>query len=121
MEATKENKVGEIIEVEVTKEAVFKDLSKTDRTQHKLHFKIVSLFVESKENKETGSVKLDTDDIYDITIRCIEQLLIIDKDFTESDKIEFLNDSGAIFRFGFWLLGEKITPFFSTLTGSSKK
>jgi hypothetical protein len=122
MEATKKNKVGDVIEVEVTKEAVFKALSKTDRSQHKLHFKIVSLYIDSKENKETGNVKLDTDDIYDITVRCINQLLVVDgKDFTEGDKVEFLNDSGAIFTFGYWLLAEKITPFFSTLMGSSRK
>ena len=122
MEATKENKVGDIIEIEVTKEAVFKELSKTDRSQHKLHFKIVSLFIDSKTNEETGNIKLDTDDIYDITVRCINQLLIVDgKSFTDGDKTEFLNDSGSIFSFGYWLLGDKITPFFSTLMDSSKK
>jgi hypothetical protein len=31
------------------------------------------------------------------------------------DKKEVLNDSGALFEFGYWLVAEKIVPFFQIL------
>lgn len=97
----------------VTKTATFKELSRTDRAQHKLHFKIISIF-EHFGAKEGGEIKLDPDGMYDLSVKAINTLLITDKTtFTDQDKAEFLNDSGAIFDFGFWLLGEKIAPFFS--------
>jgi hypothetical protein len=103
------------IEDIVTKTATFKELCRTDKPQHKLHFKIVSIF-EHFGVKESGAenIKLDSDGLYDLTVKAINTLLIPDEKFTVQDKAEFLNDSAAIFTFGFWLLGEKIAPFFST-------
>jgi hypothetical protein len=103
---------------QVTKTATFKELSRTDRDQHKLHFKIVALFtggnIEREEDEKAGTT-LESDDIYDLTVKCIKKLLIIDENFTAQNREEFLTDSGAIMNFGFWLLGEKIAPFFSIL------
>lgn len=98
-----------------SKTATFNELSRTEKEQHKLHFKIVSLFTNAEKDEETGKINLDSDTIYDLTIKSIKQLLVINPSFTAQDKVEFLNDSGAIFNFGYWMLGEKVTPFFSTL------
>lgn len=100
------------VDGEVTKTAIFKELSRTDKLQHKLHFKIISLL----ENFEGGTeqVKFDTDAVYDLTVKSINTLLIADQTFTVQDKTEFLNDSQAIMKFGLWILGEKIAPFFQT-------
>ena len=100
------------IEGPVTKVATFKELSRTDRSQHKLHFKIIAIFEHFKAGDD-GNIKIDSDGVYDLSVKAINTLLVTDKDFTDQDKAEFLNDSAAIFDFGFWLLGEKITPFFS--------
>lgn len=98
----------------VTKVATFKELSRTDKAQHKLHFKIVAIFEHFGAKDEGADMKIDSDGVYDLTVKAINTLLIADPDFTVQDKAEFLNDSAAIFGFGFWLLGEKIAPFFST-------
>jgi|SRR4051812_32595103 hypothetical protein len=100
------------IEGVVTKTATFKELSRTDKLQHKLHFKIIAIF-EHFGVKEGEDVKIDSDGVYDLTVKAINTLLIPDPEFTVQDKAEFLNDSAAIFDFGFWLLGNKIAPFFS--------
>lgn len=109
------------LEEPVTKFATFKELSRTDKSQHKLHFSIVGIF-EHFGAKEGEEIKIDSDGLYDLTIKAIKTLLITDKsDFTDADKTEFMNDSGAIFDFGMWLLGNKIAPFFSTFNKTSKK
>jgi len=102
----------------VTKTATFKELSRTDRNQHKLHFKIIAIFeafgVNADDDSDGTKFKIDSDGVYDLTVKAIKTLLIEDPQFTVQDKTELLNDSGAIFEFGMWLLGEKIVPFFST-------
>lgn len=112
--------VGAWVEEPISKKATFKSLSRTDRSQHKLHFKIISIF-EHFGAKEGEQMKIDSDGVYELSVKAIETLLITDKEFTDQDKIEFLNDSAAIFEFGFWLLGEKIAPFFSTFSKKSPK
>jgi hypothetical protein len=102
---------------EIIKTATFKELDPNDKEQHKLHFKIVSIF-ENFGEKEIGDdgnpkVTINSDGIYDLTVKAIKTLLLPDENFTVQDKSEFLNDSGALFDFAFWLLPEKITPFFS--------
>src|ERR1700693_5556449 len=97
------NDTTEFEEKSVSKNATFKELSRTDKEQHKLHFKIISLFVDS-EKKNNGSIKLNSDEIYDLTCEMIEKLLLIDNNFTVQDKAELLKDSGALFTFGYWLL-----------------
>jgi hypothetical protein len=102
----------------IIKTATFKELSRTDRTQHKLHFKIISLFTGNPQNEdddEKEKTLFDSDVVYDLTVKCIKKLLVVDEKFTATDKEEFLNDSGAIINFGLWYLSNKITPFFSEL------
>lgn len=107
---------GKWVEKEVKKTATFKDLSRTDRDQHKLHFKIIGVMKQgAKEDGEPGRVEIDSDALYDLTAKAIKTLLEVNEDFNVQDKNEFLADSGAIFNFGLWLLKEKITPFFSKL------
>jgi hypothetical protein len=104
------------IEVEKTKIATFKELNKLDRTQHKLHFKIMSLFEGLEKSKdEADSVGISSDGLYDITIKAINILLTPDENFTEMDKNEWLNDSLSLLNFGLWLFKEKFAPFFSRL------
>jgi hypothetical protein len=102
-------------QVEVKKTATFKELDRLDKSQHKLQFKLVTLF---KMNVEEDDPEISSDALYDITVKFINQMLIIDKDFNSGDKTEFLQDSGAIFNFGTWLLKDKFTDFFLILTGT---
>ena len=99
--------------IEVSKIATFKELSRVARDQHKLHFMLTSLF--NKVEDEDEGFKIDSDSLYDLTVKAIKTLLILNGDFTESDKAEFLNDSGAILNFALWAVKAKFTPFFSTL------
>lgn len=100
---------------EVTKTAKFRELNRTDRTQHKLHFKLIAIFEQFGvvEEGDEGKMKIDSDGVYDLSVKAIRTLLIPDAEFTEADKTEFLNDSAAIINFGMWALSEKFTPFFS--------
>jgi hypothetical protein len=110
------------VEAPITKIATFKELSRTDKSQHKLHFKIIAIFEhfgvkEEDTDGENLQVKIDSDGVYDLTVKAINTLIIPDPSFTMQDKAELLNDSAGIFQFGFWLLGEKIAPFFSKFNG----
>ena len=102
---------GVWIDEEITKTATFKELNRVDRSQHKLHFKMMTVF-EGFGVDEEGRFKLDSDALYDLTVKAIKLLITIDAEFTETDKTEFLNDSGAILSFGTWVFKEKFTPFF---------
>jgi hypothetical protein len=101
---------------EVIKKATFKELSRTDASQHKLQFSLMSMALYSKSDDDKFSI--DGDALYNITIKSINALLITDDKFDEKDKAQFLNDSKALINFGTWFLGEKITPFFSKLMSS---
>lgn len=94
----------------VTKKVKFYELNQVDRRQHKLHFMIISLFDSTSESEE---LRLSTDKLYDITVKFIKTLLIKDDSMQEIEEQELLNDSSALLSLGFWLLENKITPFFS--------
>jgi hypothetical protein len=102
----------------VTKTATFKELDRRDKEQHKLHFKLIAIFenfgVSKEDNIDGAKIKIDSDGVYDLTVKGIKTLLICNEQFTVQDKAEFLTDSGAILQFGLWALGEKFAPFFST-------
>jgi|ERR1044072_2672347 hypothetical protein len=102
------------VEEPIEKTAWFKELSRTDKSQHKLHFKILAIFENfGVKGADIDNIKIDSDGVYELSVKAINTLLLVDDKFTETDKQEFLNDSAAIFDFGFWLLGQKIAPFFS--------
>jgi len=104
---------NETVETIISKTATFKELSRTDKSQHKLHFKLMSLFEGlEKEKGEENSVGISTDGLYDITVKAINILFVPSDGFTELDKKEFLNDSVALLEFGLWLFKEKFSPFF---------
>ena len=105
---------GEVVEVEKKKVAIFKELNKLDKLQHKLHFKIMSLFEGlEKSNDESDSLGISSDGLYDITVKAINILLITNENFTDMDKQEWLHDSLSLLQFGLWLFKEKFSPFFS--------
>jgi len=121
-------------------EAHFKELSRIDKSQHKLHMLITQTFrkftftkVERKENEPLPQpidgepltedqlkfkIKMELDDeaIYDLTCAFIKTMSILDKEhFDEQCQSEILADSGALYKFGMWLLTEKAAPFFQSL------
>lgn len=103
----------------VTKTALFKELDKTDRDQHKLHFKLTSitgmLDIKKDEERDPNTLKIDSDVLYDITVKAFKTLVVVDKDsITVEERTEFLNDSSAIFEFGMWFFSNKFLPFFQT-------
>lgn len=102
---------GAHVEKEEKKTATFKELSRTDKDQRKFQFMLMSVF----KSKGEGEMQIDHEMLCDITEKGVEVLLIPDANFTEIDKTNFLNDNGAVISFGMWLLGEKISPFFSHL------
>jgi hypothetical protein len=109
-----DEKTEAVIEKEVIKTANFKELSRLDKTQHKLHFKLISLFEGlEKSMDEQDSIGISSDGLYDITVKAVKILLVTDSEFTENDKNDFLNDSISLLQFGMWLFKEKFTPFFS--------
>lgn len=120
------------IMAEITKQVTFKELDSRDEEQHKLHFKIMSLYTSSPSEDDDEPAKLakegdkivkkrvnvDTDVIYDLTVSAIKKLLIIDETVTKMDKQEILADSKALLPFGMWFLTAKAFPFFHSTTTS---
>jgi len=106
------NGAGGWVEEEITKTATFKELCRTDKDQHKLHFKIMSLFSQAEPGEDDTKEIISSDGLYDLTAKTIKILLVPDADFTEQDKTLFLNDSAAIMNFGLWMMKEKYQFFF---------
>jgi len=105
-----------VVESPRTKIATFYDLNRTDKRQHKLHFKIISIFEGLEKGKdEADSIGISSDGLYDITVKAINILLVTNEVFNEVDKKELLNDSIALLELGMWLFKEKFTPFFAML------
>ena len=115
-DATK-GQMGQFEEKEITKTATFKELSRTDREQHELHFMIMAAFQETtgKKVKYDSSQILEMTDIYIETCMLVNDGLNPQIDITATDKMQFLNDSIAKLKFGLWLLNEKFSPFFAQL------
>ena len=64
-----DEKTEGVSEKEVIKTATFKELSRLDKTQHKLHFKLISLFEGLEKSKdEQDSIGISSDGLYDITV-----------------------------------------------------
>jgi len=53
----------------VEKTATFKELSRTEKDQHKLHFMLIGIF---ESNPTKATMDIDTDKMYDITVKAIE-------------------------------------------------
>lgn len=112
-----DTELNDHIEKEVTKTATFKELSRTDRDQHELHFMIMAAFEETKGKK----VRYDSSQVLNMTDSFIESCMIIKDEANpgveigSADKTQFLNDSIAKLNFGLWLLNEKFSPFFAQL------
>jgi hypothetical protein len=100
-------------EMSVVKTVTFKELSRLDKDQHKLHFKLISLFEGLEKDSDDSSIGISSDALYDITVKAINILVINNDSFTAVDKKDFLSDSIALLEFGMWLFKEKFSPFFS--------
>lgn len=111
---------NDTVEKTRTKTATFNELNRTDKSQHKLHFKLISLFQGLEGSAESAEdINVSTDALYDITCKAIKTLIVTDGEkFTKTDLEEFLNDSMAILPFGLWMLKEKFSPFFKNLSMS---
>lgn len=123
---------SEVVESIKSKEATFKELNRFDKTQAKLHFKIISMFegmqddqkeeirkAKTPEEKsailENSDISINSDALYDITVKAVNQLLVVDEKFTANDKDELINDSIALLNLGLWLFANKFAPFFQKL------
>lgn len=94
----------------VTKSVHFNELDETIKSQHKLHFRITSLWKTIGEGDEK-QIKIDSDSMYDITVEAIKQLVVVNENFTETDLAEFLSDSKALLKFGSWFTENHLIPF----------
>lgn len=97
----------------VEKKVTFNELNDMDAAQHRLHFKIMSLYRLRilSDSDETKVAEIDTDTLYDLTVLSIKSLVILTDDFKEVDLKEFLACSLSILKFGMWFLEEHILPF----------
>ena len=105
----------ELVQVERTKTATFKELNRTDETQHKLIFKISELFDSKAVKDEDGNTDVDINSasFCDLIKKTVKDLLVTDANFSELDKREFLQDALGLMSFGFWMLQNHFAPFFS--------
>ena len=108
----------------VTKTATFKELDDTDKSQHRLHFQLLAIFQsfdtgKGSQGSEKTKAKIDPEGLYDITVLAVNTLLVFSEQFSEADKNELLNSSSAIMQLAFWLLAEKLTPFFQEFSLNS--
>jgi hypothetical protein len=95
-----------------TKNVTFKELSQTDKSQGRIFFLMRPLFQNVKMVGGGEKVIADPNVLYDLIMYVIDALLIQDEDFSEQNKVEFLNDNFAVMCFGEWFLNEKASPFF---------
>lgn len=110
----------------VIKTVTFKELSQTDKDQHKLHFSIIKLMSASSSEtsnaigqEEKTTLDINTDVLYDLTTKFVKTMVVFDEDFKEMpDLKELLQDSGALLNLSMWLLTNKFIPFFQKLMGS---
>lgn len=106
------------------KTLTFKELNQKDKTQHKLHFLLIGLMEEKTKDADTnqdGKIQmvLDTDKLYEITVKSVKVLSVLNEEFTLQDQKCLLDDSGALFQLGMVLMKDHLGPFFLTLSGIS--
>lgn len=101
----------------ITKTATFKELSRTDPTQRDISWLIMDVFdlEKTKETKKGVTSHINRKVASELSDKFINEMLIVDENFTEQDKIELMNDNGAMVKFGIWLAHKKLLPFFFVL------
>jgi hypothetical protein len=106
---------NEPVQVERVKTATFKELNRTDETQHKLIFQISELFDSKSKKNEDGETDVDLNSaaFCDLIKKAVRDLLVTNQNFSEMDKREFLQDALGLMSFGFWMLQNHFAPFFS--------
>lgn len=103
----------EWIDSEIKKTVTFKDLNRTDPTQRDLCWLIMDIWEKKGKSKK---FRLSREVMSELIDMFIDNMLVVDENFTDSDKKEFLADNGAVISFGLWLVHEKIADFFFKLT-----
>ena len=98
------------IDGEITKTATFNELSRKAPEQRELCW--ITLDILDLKNK---TPKIDSETACKLVDLFIDKMLIVNETFTEQDKKEFLSDNTSVISFGFWLIHEKIIPFFLQL------
>ena len=109
--------------VPVKKTATFKELSRTDKSQHHLAMYMTKKFRAfskptgefDNEGKEIYKFSLEDEETYDMTVRFVETNLVPTADFDAKDAKEFLNDVVGISELGTALFQDKFLPFFAIL------
>lgn len=101
------------VEQSVKKTVRFKELSRTDPEQRDLCWLVMDIWDLKGKSKK---FRLSRDVMSELTDMFIDKMVILDENFTESDKKEFLADNGAVITFGLWLVHNRIADFFFKLT-----
>jgi hypothetical protein len=114
----------------VTKLALFRELSQTDKSQRGLIFLMRPLYEVYKGADGENRIVANPQIFENLTTKCIDDLLILKtqdnpiESLNIQEKTEFLNDNFAVLAFAEWFLNEKLTPFFlpylTGLTSSTK-
>lgn len=111
--------VPEYSEVVIEKLLTFKELNQLDREQHDLHFLIMAYYSGGTvKTKGKRALVVDPEFARDMTNAFLNDMLILDKEFTATDKEIMMNDSGCLIKLGMYLIPEKVLPFFLKLTKS---
>jgi hypothetical protein len=96
----------------VTRVFKFKELNRTDKSQHKLFFLMFPLYLSTKDMNGNERMIADPEVLQNLTNVALDKLLIVESPQDEQDKKEFTNDGIAVMEFGYWFLNQKFTPFF---------
>lgn len=123
-QAAAEGKENQWKIVPLKKTAWFKELDENEEEQHVLHFEILEFFSVDEETAK----KVDKDPaakseyykkLYRLTRSYIDHMLVVTDEFSAKEKAIMMNNSKAIMAFMFWVVKEKIGPFFRELMTDS--
>ena len=101
----------EYVQKIVTKTATFKELVRTDATQRELCWNILKIV----DFKQGETPTINDEAACNITNAYINELVVVNDNFTQQDKTDLLNDNIGVVNFGLWLVHNKIIPFFLQL------
>ena len=106
----------------VKKMVQFKELDQCDSEQFDLHFNIMGYCTEGMATpKGKSKKKLTIDPAFsrEMAEAFLQDMAIIDEEFTAKDRDIALGDSGCLCALGLWLVPTKILPFFLELMRNS--
>jgi hypothetical protein len=101
----------------VTKTATFKELSRSNPDHYDYAWDVLQMYKKVGDGKDADVIAVKRV-AAPLVRQYVNDMLILNEKFTETDKKEFLADNGALAMFGIWLTNSKFIVFFSTLTKS---